>query len=125
MAISDGTRTTIGRVYGALDFRIVPTPGTELPLSVDLGALELACERTATTLVPCYGDLVSAIRDRGSEFHGALTQAFASLLTDIFVDRHLGAEGLPVEVVITRALPSVAAGGTLHLDLAAELAPLP
>ncbi len=125
VAISDGTRTTIGRVYGALDFRIVPTPGTDLPLSVDLGALELACERTPTTLVPCYGDLVGAIRDRGKEFHGALTQAFATLLSDIFVDRHLGAEGLPVEVVIVRALPSVATGGTLHLELAAELAPVP
>jgi hypothetical protein len=129
VAISDGTRTTIGRVFGALDFRIVPargsTPGTELPLSVNLGALELACERSATALVPCYGDLVAAIRDRGSEFHGALTQAFATLLSDIFVDRRLSAEGLPVEVVITRAVPSIAAGGTLHLELAAELAPVP
>ena len=116
VSISDGTRTTIGRVYGALDFR--------MPLAVDLGALELSCERNPTTLVPCYGDLVAAVRDRGSEFHGALTEAFDGLLTDIFVDRKLGAEGLPAEIVISHAVPSLASGGTLHLDLAAKLAPL-
>ncbi len=125
VAISDGTRTTIGRVYGALDFSILPVAGTELPLSVDLGALELSCERTPETLVPCYGDLVAAVRDRGSEFHGALTEAFSGLLIDIFVDRSLGTEGLPAEIVISRVVPSLASGGTLHLDLTAILAPLP
>lgn len=123
VAISDGTRTTVGRVYGGLLFRIAPVAGTELPLQVDLGDLELSCERDPTTLVPCYGDLVAAIRDRGSEFHGALTEAFASLLADIFVDRSLGADGLPAEIVITSAAPAMA-GGTLHLDLEAKLHPL-
>lgn len=119
VAIGDGTRTTVGRVYGALDM----TFATTVP-DVSLGAVELSCERTPTQLVPCYGDLVGAIRDRGDEFHGALTQAFATLLSDIFVDRTLGAEGLPAEIVISSAVPTLAKSGTLHLDLAAKLAPL-
>ncbi len=124
VAITDGTRTTVGRVFGALDFKIAPSAKAELLLAVDLGALELSCERDTTTLVPCYGDLVSAVRDRGAEFHGALTEAFATLLTDIFVNRAVGAEGLPAEVVIARAVPAITAAGTLHLDLTASLRPL-
>jgi hypothetical protein len=115
--IADGNaHPTVGRVYGALDFAIMAGAP-----DVSLGALDLACERDSATLVPCYGDLVSALRDRGSEFHGALTAAFAGLLDDIFVKRHLTAEGLPAEVVIEKAEPSLVAGGTLHLQLAASL----
>jgi hypothetical protein len=126
VSISDGTTTTVGRVYGALDLAFGPsTAASDLPTAVDLGALELSCERDPSTLVPCYGDLVAALRDRGGEFHGALTDAFAKLLSDIFVDRRVSAEGLPVEVVIDRAVPTLAAGGTLHLELAGSLAPVP
>jgi hypothetical protein len=123
VSLGDGTTTTVGRVYGALDLRFGPpaAAGADLPTAVDLGALELSCERDPLTLVPCYGDLVAALRDRGGEFHGALTSAFANLLSDIFVDRRVGAEGLPVDVVIERAIPTLAAGGTLHLELAAAL----
>jgi len=120
VGIGDGITTTTGRVYGALDFTIKPLPGTELPLAVSIGALDLSCEH-ATKLVPCYGDLVAVMRDRGPEFHGALTDAFAKLLADIFVDRSVGADGLPAEIVIERAVPTLAPGGTLHLDLAAQL----
>lgn len=123
VAIGDGTHTTTGRVFGALDFSFARTPGADLPVSVDLGALELACERSATTLVPCYSDLVAAIRDRGNEFHGALTTAFAALLGDIFVERHVGAPGLPAELVIGSVAPSIGAG-TLHLELAGALVPV-
>lgn len=110
---------TVGRVYGALTF----TLQTMQP-SVDLDALELACERTPTLLVPCYSDLVDTVRGRGSEFHGALTTAFTQILTDIFVDRHLAPTGLPVELVIDGVTPNIT-GGTLHLELAAKLAPSP
>lgn len=124
LAIADGRATpTVGRVYGALDFSFTRAGGTELPTSVDLGELDLSCERDPWTLVPCYGDLVAAVRERGREFHGALTDAFAGLLADIFVDRRIGAEGLPADVVIARAVPTLAAGGTLHLQLEGKLAP--
>jgi hypothetical protein len=111
--------TTVGRVYGALSF----TLETMQP-SVDLDDIELACERTPTLLVPCYSDLVDTVRGRGGEFHGALTTAFTQILTDIFVDRHLGASGLPAELVITGVTPNIT-GGSLHLELAAKLAPPP
>jgi hypothetical protein len=126
VAIEDGSeKPTIGQVYGALDLRFARGPGTELPTLVDLGDLDLSCERDPWTLVPCYGDLVAALRDRGQEFHGALSEAFAGLLADIFVDRRIGAEGLPVDIVIARAVPTLAGGGTLHLQLEGKLAPAP
>jgi hypothetical protein len=121
VAIADGAFTTVGRVYGTLAMRF----GTTLDqLAVDVGALDLTCER-GTQLVPCYGDLVAALRDRGNEFHGALTDAFARLISDIFAERSIGTAGLPAEIVIERAVPSLAAGGTLHLDLTAKVAPRP
>jgi len=118
----DARRVTLGRVYGALDFRI----GDRLALDVKLGALELACERSpgpaSTTLVPCYADLVAALADRGAEFHGALTTAFDHILTAIFVDRHLATGELPAELTIHRATPTLAPGGRgLHLELDATL----
>src|SRR5688572_23108168 len=98
------------------------------PVAVDLGALELSCERTATTLVPCYADLVAAMRDRGADFHGELTRVFADLIADIFVDRRLEERGFPAALVIRAAAPSVVAApqnASLHLDLDAELVPAP
>ena len=124
LAIHDGTRTTNGRIFGALEFRFSPAPGPQLPVSVDLGALELACERSPTTLVPCYGDLVAALRGRGDEFHGALTDAFAKLLADVFVERHVSTPTLPAEVVIQSVVPSITSAGTLHLELDGKLAPV-
>lgn len=158
VAIADGATTTIGRVWGGLDFKLGAaaahgddndTPDTSAAhgasgsngpppsaatttrdtigvLDVDLGALELSCERTPTRLAPCYADLVATIRGRGSEFHGALSAALAAILTDIFVDRRLGASGLPADLVIKSAVPRVTATGgnaSLHLDLAASLVP--
>ena len=109
----DEHQVTIGRLFGALDFHFAPSG-----LGVDLGALELACERTSTTLVPCYADLVAALRDRGADFHGALTDAFAALLGAVFGNRRLDATGLPAELVIRGASPSLAPEARgLHLDL--------
>ncbi len=53
--IAAGDTTTVGRVFGALEFRFIKVSADSLkvPVSVDLGALELACERTPSVLVPC------------------------------------------------------------------------
>ena len=110
LTIADGATNTIGRVYGALTFGF--------PASVDVGALELACEQTPSVLVPCYGDLVAALRDRGPDFHGALTEQFLKLLDAIFVDRQLA--GLPADVTLDDATPSLK-GSTLHLALDARV----
>ena len=119
VALRDGAQETTGRVFGALDLRFLP--GKNLPVAVELGALELACERSPTTLVPCYGDLVSALRDRGGEFHGALTEAFAKLLATIFIDRHIATPGLPAELQIRGVVPTITTAGTLRLQLDAQL----
>ena len=106
VAITDEGHTTTGRVYGALD--------AAFPSGVDLGALELTCEQPPATLVPCYGDLVAAMRDRGAAFHGALTEQLRRLVTAIFAERQLA--GLPADVTIHAATPSLVAGA-LHLKL--------
>jgi hypothetical protein len=97
-------------------------------VAVDLGELELSCERAAAppsvTLVPCYSDLVAALRGRAGELHGALTAAFVQLLSDIFVGR-LTASGIAADLEIHSAAPSVVAApgnATLHLELDAAVA---
>jgi hypothetical protein len=129
ISILDGGTRTTGRIWGGLDFQFSsPAAGGPAiaPVGVDLGTLELSCERSPTLLVPCYADLVAALRDRGAEFHGALTTTFAGLLGDIFVDRRVGASGLSSDLVIRAASPSVKVAngnGSLHLELDAALAP--
>lgn len=115
--LADGG-TTVGRIYGGLDFHFTE----QLGVATHLGALELACERTPTTLVPCYADLVAAIADRGADFDGALTTAFGKLLADIFVDRSFSAGELPGELAIHGVVPSLAPGARgIHLELDAKL----
>ncbi len=123
VAIADGKTTTTGRIWGGLDFRFSRTPGE---VDVDLGALELSCETTPTRLVPCYADLVAAIRGRSADFHGTLTSAFARILSEIFIERRLGASGLPADLVIRAAVPRLTMSTTnssLHFDLDATLVP--
>jgi hypothetical protein len=113
--LRDGGERTTGRVYGALDFSFAGGH-----VAADLGALELACERSPRVLVPCYADLVGALRDRGADFHGTLTDAFAHLVTTIFENRHLGTSEVPAELVIQRATPTLA-GAILRVDLDATI----
>lgn len=121
VGIDDRGTRTVGHVWGGIDV-------TFGELSADLGALELSCERTEAVLVPCYADLVAAIRERGREFHGELTETLATLINDIFVDRRLSDSALPADLVIRRARPAVLVSGdnaSLHLDLDAELVSRP
>jgi hypothetical protein len=135
VAIHDGASVTAGRLWGGLDFRFAPSSGAAVePVAVDLGELELSCERgapaaaaAAVTLVPCYSDLVAALRGRTHEFHGALTAGFTQLISDIFVGRITAAE-LAADLVIRGVAPSVASTGTratLHLQLDAAVAAPP
>jgi hypothetical protein len=126
VAIRDGAgrnTVTTGRVWGALDFRFAAH--AVAPVTVDLGALELTCERSATMLVPCYSDLVAAMRGRTAEFQGELTETFARLISEIFVGRFGRADKKLPELVIRSATPSVSAvagNATLHLELDGTLA---
>jgi hypothetical protein len=122
VAIDDRGARTTGRVWGGIVFQFAPK--TVEPVGVDLGALELSCERTPTTLVPCYADLVGALRDRGADFHGELTTTFTRLLAEIFVDRTVAASGFTAELAIRGATPSVMVvdrNAALHLELDATL----
>jgi hypothetical protein len=115
--LADGG-TTVGRVYGGLDFHFTD----KLGVATHVGVLELACERSPTTLVPCYADLVAAVADRGADFDGALTTAFGKLLADIFVDRSVSAGDLPGELAIHGVVPSLTPGARgIHLELDAKL----
>lgn len=122
VAITDAGATTTGRIWGGLRFAFAPA------LAVELGPLELTCERTPTHLVPCYGDLVAAMQGRGDQLQGELTRTFDQLLRELFVDRHLAISGLPAQLVIQSARPTVtttATNGSLRLELAATLAASP
>jgi len=127
VAIADRAHTTTGRLWGTLALTF-GAGGAALTPVVALDALALSCERRADVLVPCYGELVDAMRTRGADVQGALTTALAALLTDVFVERHLAADGLPAELVITRVVPRLTAGAgtaSVHLDLDAALQPVP
>ena len=118
--LSDGGTTTVGRVFGSLELRFGGTQAEST--TTKIGALELACERAPTTLVPCYADLVGALADRGAQFDGALTDAFTAILKSIFVDRSVGVGDLPGTLAIHGVVPRLAPGATtLHLDLDATL----
>lgn len=130
VTIADGDTRTTGRVWGGLDFGFAPpgkAPAKRVEtVPVELGALELSCEESPTRLVPCYADLVAAMRDRGADFQAELTRTFAKLLADIFVDQRVGASGLSADLVIRRVTPSAALSadnGSLHLELDSVLAP--
>ena len=118
VAIADGAETTTGDLYGTVAFGFASSTDAPRLVGVDLGALELTCER-GSALVPCYSDLVAALRDRGDEFHGALTSAFADLLGDIFVGR-LANDQLPAELFVRSVTPMVTSS-TLRLELDATI----
>jgi hypothetical protein len=124
VTITDGDTRTTGRVWGGLDFKFAADKVA--PVGVDLGALELSCERSPVELVPCYADLVAAMRDRGADFHGELTRTFVKILQDIFVGQRIGDSGLSADLVIRGVTPTARLdkdNGSLHLELDSVLAP--
>lgn len=118
LALTDGGVVTPGRVFGALDFRFDPSGA---PATVELGGLELACERAPTTLVPCYADLVAALRDRGRDFQAPLTSAFAQIVTTAFVGRPIAPPNGRGQLVVDGVQMSLAAGPVLRIALDARI----
>jgi hypothetical protein len=124
--LGDGARTTLGRVWGGIDFRFARS-GSAIGVDVTLGALELSCAAGGAprTLVPCYADLVAALRDRAGDLHGALTEAFARILGELFVGRKVGADGVPAELEIRGVRASAATAGdnaVVRIELDAAVA---
>jgi hypothetical protein len=124
LTIHDGASVTQGRVWGGVSFRVASRAVAPIaPIALALDELALSCDRTLNTLVACYPDLVAVIRGRASEFHGALTRTFMTLLSNIFVGR-IGAAGVPADLVIRGVIPSIktaSARATLHLALDAAI----
>ena len=111
--LTDGG-VTVGRMFGSVDFNF-----TDLP---KLAPLELACERTPTTLVPCYADLVASIADRGADFDGSIAAGFSDVLNQIFVARSFALGDLPGSLHVSSVVPSLTPGGRgIRLDLDAKL----
>jgi hypothetical protein len=113
--IRDGDVATPGRVFGSLDLAFART-------SVKLAPLELACERTPTTLVPCYADLVTGLAARSADFDGVLAEQFDRLVRQIFADRSLAAGNVPVSLHVRGATSVLEPGARgVHVELDAEL----
>ena len=115
IAIRDGdAAATIGRVFGALELRF--------PADVKTSPLELACERTSATLVPCYADLVAGLAARSGDFDGALARQLAGLVRRIFVGQRLAVDDVPVAIAVRGATLALAPGARgVHVELDAEL----
>lgn len=111
LTIGDGDHAVAGRVWGGLDLDFHRGPAPAVGVDVNLGPLELTCAPTPHALAPCYADLVAALRDRTGELHGALTEAFAGILTSLFVDRKLAADGVPGALTIRGVRASIPASG--------------
>jgi hypothetical protein len=98
--LGDGGDTTVGRIWGGLDFAFRTDPAPAVGVVVALGPLELTCARGASALVPCYADLVAALRDRAGDLHGALTDTFTRTLTRIFVGQRVAQDDVPAALEI-------------------------
>ncbi len=121
ITIEDRATRSVGRVFGAVDLAAQPTGST---LGAQLGELALSCERRRDVLVPCYADLVGAIRARTPELHGPLTDALTSVLAKMFEGRTISDPSVPVALRVRAARPRIAIDGTtgtIHLDLDAEI----
>jgi hypothetical protein len=114
IAIRDGDTATIGRVFGTL--------ALAFPAAVKLAPLELACERTPTTLVPCYADLVAGLAARSGDFDGVLAARFTELVRQIFGERRLAVGDVPVALHVRGATLALAPGARgVHVELDADL----
>jgi hypothetical protein len=114
IAIRDGDVATTGRLFGAVELT--------LPARVKLAPLELACERTPMTLVPCYADLVAGLAARSDELDGVLAARFAELVRQIFAGRRLAVGDVPVALGVRGATLELAPGArSVHVELDAEL----
>jgi hypothetical protein len=118
IAIVDGSGpaslATTGRLFGAAELRF--------PAAVKLSPLELACERGAKTLVPCYADLVAGLAARSPDFDGALAERLDTLVRSIFAGRRLPLGDVPVTLGVRGATVELAPGARgVHVELDAEL----
>lgn len=120
--VADRDRITAATALGAIELGF--RPGDAIAPEVAVAGLELTCHPRPHTLVPCYGDLVAAVRDATGDTHAALGAALGEVLTGLFVGRTLGAEQVPATLALDRARASTIAGGQgVRVELDARLTP--
>jgi hypothetical protein len=120
--VADRDTVTPATALGALD--IAFPPGDAIRTDVAITGLELTCHPHPGELVPCYGDLVGAVRDATADTHGALGDALAKVLTDLFVGRRLVAAAAPATLALDGARASTIAGAQgVRIELDAHVAP--
>ncbi len=121
--IADADTVTPASAWGVLDLALGASPaGDRLTADVGVSALELTCEPTSGHLVPCYGDVVAAVRNAAAGTHAALGTALADTLGRLFIDQRVGADGVPAALAIHGVRARTDAAGAIRLELAATVA---
>lgn len=117
--LGDRGRVTPARIWAELALDLEPA-STE----VALADLALSCEPRPGLLVPCYGDLVAAMRAQAGDARAELSAVLVDLLAELFTDRRVSAPNAPVELVL--AAPRITAhpappSGTVRIAVDARL----
>ena len=122
--LADGPTVTAATAWGALDVGLGATAaGDRLAADVGVTNLELTCEPSPGRLVPCYGDIVAAVRAAAPDAHAGMGAALADALDQLFVDRRLTTDGAPAALAITGVRAHTDAAGAVRLELDAHVAP--
>ncbi len=124
--IGDGRLITPGHAWASLAIALRGDAG--IAADVGVTALELSCEPSPGVMRPCYGDVVTAIRDAAPEAHAQLAGALTSALTGVFAARRLEASGSPAALELSDARAQMLASGdqrALRVEMAARVSPRP
>ncbi|HUQ07166.1 MAG TPA: hypothetical protein VM261_31965 [Kofleriaceae bacterium] len=108
--ISDGRLLTPGHAWTTLALGL-REGAAFIEADVGVTALELACEPSPGIMRPCYGDVVSVIRDAAPTAHAQLAGALTSALTGVFAPRRLEADGSPAAIELSGARARIIATG--------------
>ena len=124
VAIADGATITPATALGQVELGFAP--GDRIATDVALRGLDVTCTPTPGVLAPCYGDVVTAIRDGSTDSHAALGAALSTVLTELFVGRRLAADAAPAELAIDAARAHTIVDATaVRLELDAHITPTP
>lgn len=106
------------RLFGSVGFGFGDRAPAGLVARLRLDELALTCHPRPDRLVPCYGNLVAAFRDRADDIHGVLSRSFTTLFEDIALQRTIDLETARFRIdrasVHTRREPT---GGAVRVDL--------
>ena len=131
--LGDGELVTPATAWGSFDVGLGAKPAagdrtSAIAADVALRGLDLTCEPSPGLLVPCYGNVLSAVRGASTDVHATMAEALGGALTELFVDRRLDAGGAPAALAITGARArtiTVGSSAMARVELDAHLVPPP